>query len=240
MKKSIFLFLFVLPSLFTGCAELQDVVSTYPQAGVTNAEIASGLRQALRKGIDQEVAKLTQKDGFYNNEKVRILLPEELQQVESTLRSMGLGNLADEGIIALNRAAEEAVKEATPIFVNAVSEITFEDARNILLGPDTAATSFLENKTEQALYDKFYPVVTSSFERVGAKEIWNNIIVQYNALPLTRDVNPDLADYVTGQALDGVYTMIAEEEKEIRSNFAARTTDLLRRVFAIQDTGRNQ
>ncbi len=207
-----------------------------PQGGeISNAEIASGLREALDLGIDKQVSKLTQIDGFYKNELVKILLPEELQKVDKTLRDIGLGSLADEGLKVLNRAAEDAVKEATPIFVNAVKEITFADAKNILLGNDDAATRYLTGKTQTALYDKFHPVIQNSFNKVGADQIWENLINKYNTIPFTNDVNPDLTDYVTNEALEGVYTMIAVEEKEIRTKISSRTTDLLRKVFALQD-----
>lgn len=234
MKK--FLLLAILP-LFMGCAELQQIADSLPQEGpaMTNTQIAAGLRQALDFGIDKQVTKLTEENGFWSNELVRIGLPPELQKVDQTLRDLGMSSLADEGLKVLNRAAEDAVKEATPIFVNAVKEITFTDAKNILLGNDTAATSYLSQKTTDPLYAKFNPVITTSLDRVGATQVWTNIINRYNALPLSTDVNPDLADYVTKQALEGVFTMIAIEEKEIRNNFASRTTDLLKRVFALQD-----
>ncbi|NJW53723.1 DUF4197 domain-containing protein [Salinimicrobium oceani] len=234
MKK--FFLLAIIP-FFLGCAELQQIADSLPQEGVgiSNTEVAAGLRQALDFGIDKQVTKLAKEDGFFNNELVRIGLPPELQKVDKTLRDLGMSSLADEGIKVLNRAAEDAVQEATPIFVDAVKQITFTDARNILLGDDTAATSYLSQKTTTPLYNKFNPVITTSLDRVGATQVWTNIISRYNALPLTNDVNPDLADYVTQQALQGVYTMIAVEEKQIRNNFAARTTDLLKRVFALQD-----
>ncbi len=235
MKKS----LIVLFSLFilTSCAELQSVVDSLPQGTgiLSNADIASGLRQALDLGIDKQVTKLTQTDGFFKNELVKILLPAELQKVDKGLRDIGLGSLADEGLKVLNRAAEDAVKEATPIFVNAVKEITFNDAKNILLGQDNAATQYLTNKTQNSLKDKFRPVINNSFAKVGADQIWSNLINRYNAIPFTADVNPDLTDYVTNEALKGVYTMIAVEEKDIRTKVSSRTTDLLKRVFALQD-----
>ena len=193
------------------------------------------MRQALDFGIDKQVSKLTQKDGFYKNELVKILLPEELQKVDKALRNVGLGSLADSGLKALNRAAEDAVKEATPIFVSAVKDITFTDAKNILLGDDSAATNYLTTKTQTALYDKFRPVIQNSFSKVGADQIWTNLITKYNTLPLTNNVNPDLTDYVTSEALEGVYTMIALEEKEIRNKMSSRSTDLLKKVFALQD-----
>lgn len=166
---------------------------------------------------------------------MKISLPEELQKVDKGLRSIGLGKLADEGVKALNRAAEDAVSEATPIFVNAVKEISFADAKNILLGTDDAATNYLQERTERELYGKFNPVIKSSFSKVGADAIWANLITKYNSIPLTQNVNPDLTDYVTQEALKGVYTMIAVEEKEIRNKAASRTTEILKKVFALQD-----
>lgn len=227
---SFFLFLSL-----TACAELQEVVNQLPQGGISQEEIGNGLRQALDFGIDKQVTKLTQKDGFFKNELVKILLPEELQKVDKTLRDIGLGSLADEGLKVLNRAAEDAVGEATPIFVTAVKDITFADAKAILLGDNEAATEYLKGKTQTALYDKFNPIINNSFSKVGADDIWENLITKYNNLPLTNDVNPDLTDYVTGEALKGVYTMIAIEEKSIRTSLASRTTDLLKKVFALQD-----
>ena len=220
----------------TACAELQGVIDQLPQGGeISNADIASGLREALDLGIDKQVSKLTLKDGFYKNDLVKILLPEELQKVDKALRDIGLGSLADDGIKVLNRAAEDAVKEATPIFVDAVKDITFADAKNILLGNDDQATRYLTGKTQTALYDKFNPVIKNSFSKVGADQIWENLINKYNTIPFTSDVNPDLTDYVTNEALKGVYTMIAVEEKEIRTKISSRTTDLLKKVFALQD-----
>ncbi|MDB0040901.1 DUF4197 domain-containing protein [Algibacter sp.] len=234
MRKFLaFLLIFNLSS----CAELQQVVNQLPQGGgvLGNTEIASGLRQALDFGIDKQVTKLTQKDGFFQNDLVKILLPEELGKVDKALRDIGLSNLADEGLKVLNRAAENAVKEATPIFIEAVKGITFDDAKNILLGNNDAATQYLTSKTQTALYAKFNPVIKNSFSKVGADDIWSNLINKYNSIPFTNDVNPDLTDYVTGEALKGVYTMIAVEEKDIRTKTASRTTDLLRKVFALQD-----
>ncbi|MGX1929584.1 DUF4197 domain-containing protein [Flagellimonas sp. 2504JD4-2] len=220
-----------------GCAELQQVVNQLPQGtpGIGNAEIAQGLREALNFGIEKQVNKLTATDGFFKNDLVKILLPDELKKVDKTLRDVGLGKLADEGLRILNRAAEDAVKEATPIFVDAVKGITFNDAKQILLGNDNAATSYLERGTRAKLSEKFTPVIKNSFNKVGADQIWRNIITKYNSLPLTTDVNPDLTSYTTEEALDGVFTMIAIEEKEIRTKISSRTTDLLRKVFALQD-----
>jgi len=229
---TVFSLIFVIVS----CSELQDVVNTIPnQVGTNPTMIANGLRQALEFGIDKQVNKLTQKDGFYKNNLVKILLPEELQKVDQTLRDIGLSSLADKGLKLLNRAAEDAVKEATPIFIKAVKDITFNDAKNILLGNDYAATSYLKNKTNQALYSKFNPVIKKSFNKVGADQIWTTIINKYNTVPFVKKVNPDLTDYVTKEALKGVYKMIGIEERKIRNNINARTTTLLKQVFALQD-----
>lgn len=236
MFKKVFLISFLVFS--TACSDLQNVVNSLPNgngSGISDAMIADGLREALDFGIDKQVKKLTQKDGFYNNSLVKILLPEELQKVDQTLRDIGLGNLADEGLKVLNRAAEDAVKTATPIFVKAVKEITFTDAKNILLGADNSATNYLKGKTQTALYAEFNPVIQNSFAKVGADQIWNSMITQYNALPLVTDVNPNLTDYVTNEALKGVYKMIAIEEMNIRNKYSSRTTDLLKQVFALQD-----
>ena len=233
MKKTLIAFCSLF--IFSACSELQQVVNQLPGATISNMEIANGLQQALQLGIDKQVSKLTATDGFFRNELVKIMLPEELTKVDKTLRDIGLGSLADEGLKVLNRAAEDAVKEATPIFIDAVKSITFDDAKNILLGDDKAATQFLQNKTNQALYQRFSPVINNSLQKVGATKVWTDIITRYNNIPLTKDVNPDLTDYVTQEALEGVYTMISVEEKEIRNNINARTTDVVRRVFALED-----
>lgn len=219
------------------CSELQQVINQLPQTGggLSNADIASGLRQALDLGIDKQVKKLTQKDGFFKNDLVKILLPKELQKVDDALRKIGLSKLADEGLKAINRTAEDAVKTATPIFVNAVKDITFNDAKGILLGNDSSATDYLTNKTQTQLYEAFKPVITNSFSKVGADKIWTNLLNKYNNLPFTNRVNTDLSDYVTNETLKGVYKMISVEEKEIRNKVSSRTTDLLQKVFALQD-----
>ena len=227
----------VLALQFAGCAELQKVVSQLPtgQGVLTQDQIGNGLRQALDNGIKNQVTKLTSKDGFYRNELVKIMLPQELQAVDKGLRKIGLSNLADEGIKVLNRAAEDAVKTATPIFVNAVKDITFNDAKNILLGEQNAATAYLQEKTTESLYTSFSPVINDSFSKVGADKVWNNLISKYNSIPFVNKVNPDLTAYVTNQALKGVFTMITEEEKGIRQKVGLRNTTLLKQVFALQD-----
>lgn len=230
------LLILILASGNVGHAQFQKLFDKIKgNTGLSQEEIGNGLRQALDNGIKNQVTKLTAEDGFYKNELVKILLPEELSAVDKGLRKVGLENLADEGIKVLNRAAEDAVKTATPIFVNAVKEITFNDAKNILLGKENAATTYLETKTQQELYQRFTPVINQSFSKVGADKVWSEIISKYNSIPFVKKVNPDLTDYVTNQALKGVFTIIAIEESGIRKEIGLRDTALLKKVFELQD-----
>ncbi len=220
----------------SSCAELQQVANQLPNVlEQGNLDISGGLKEALNNGISKQVVKLTATDGFFKNEAVKILLPDELKKVDKGLRDIGMSKLADEGLKVLNRAAEDAVKEATPIFVDAITGMTFTDAKNILMGNESAATSYLQNSTSTALYAKFNPVIKNSFAKVGADKVWTNIITKYNSIPLVKKVNPDLTDYTTNKAMEGVFKMIAVEEKNIRTDLSSRTSDLLKKVFAMQD-----
>lgn len=236
MKKSLIALslltttLAVTPNIFAQTG-LNDIISNLSQD-----KVAQGLKEALDKGIEKQVSKLTQKDGFYKNDLVKILLPEEVQKVDQTLRSIGMGNIADQGILLINRAAEDAVKEATPIFIDAVKNMTFNDAKNILLNGDSAATNYLKSSTSKALYSKFSPVIQQSLSSVGADKIWENIFTTYNNLPLVTPVSTNLTDYVTNQTMDGVFKMIAVEENNIRENIGgSRSSNLLQEVFGTQD-----
>ncbi len=234
MRKTILLLLAGLT--LSSCAEMQQIANQLP--GVLeqgNVDISGGLKEALNNGINKQVTKLTAVDGFYKNEMVKILLPEELQKVDAGLRKIGLGKLADDGLRAINRTAEDAVKQATPIFVDAIKGMTFTDAKNILMGNESAATTYLQSSTSTALYAKFNPVIKNSFAKVGADKVWANIITKYNAIPLVKKVNPDLTDYTTNKAMEGVFKMISVEEKNIRTDLNSRTSDLLKKVFALQD-----
>ncbi len=226
-----FLFLFIV----SGCAQMQQLMNQLPQTQGLGLDISGGLKEALNNGISKQVTKLTAVDGFYKNEAVKILLPEELKRVDAALRKIGLSSMADDGIKMLNRAAEDAVKEATPIFVDAVRNMTFTDAKTILMGKENSATQYLQNSTSTSLYGKFNPVIQNSFNKVGADQVWTNIIKRYNTIPFVKKVNPDLTDYVTNQAMNGVFKMIAVEEKNIRTNLNSRSSVLLQRVFALQD-----
>lgn len=237
--KKIILLLICVP--FLGNAQLKNVIkkaatkATTKTAALSTLEIANGLKEALDNGVKKQVTKLTAVDGFYKNDLVKILLPEELQKVDKRLRQIGLSSLADEGIMMLNRAAEDAVKQSTPIFVDAIKNMSFTDAKTILLGSENAATTYLQTSTNKPLYDKFNPVIKTSLATVGADEVWKKIIDKYNAIPLVNKVNPDLTDYTTNKALEGVFKMITVEEKNIRSGLDSRTSALLKKVFALQD-----
>ena len=242
MKTKIAL-LFLLPTLgFSQINILDEIKKVIPKeipttssSTIGSTDISKGLKEALNNGIAKQVTKLTAVDGFYKNEMVKILMPDELQKVDKAMRKMGLSSLADKGILMLNRAAEDAVKESTPIFVDAIKKMNFRDAKNILLGNESAATTYLQNTTTTSLYSKFNPVIKNSFTKVGADKVWTTIISKYNSFPFVQKVNPDLTDYTTNKALDGVFKMIAVEEKNIRINLSSRTSDLLKKVFAMQD-----
>ena len=236
MKKIVLL----VSSIFclSSCADLQTIMNNTQQSSGSRAlsslDISNGLKQALELGIAQGVDLLSQKDGYYGNSLVKILFPEPLQKVDNTLRSIGLGSLADEGVKLLNRAAEDAVTEAKPIFINAVKNLSFSDATAILTGGKDAATQYLKKTTTQSLVEAFSPKIQSSLGKVGADKVWSNIIGKYNAVPLVTKVNPDLTGYVTEKAIDGLFTQIAQKEEDIRTNIGSRTTPLLQKVFAKQ------
>ncbi len=233
MLKKVLLLVLVLQ--ITSCDVLEQVLEGVGGMGVSDLEIAGGLKEALGNGVSNQVTTLGFKDGFFKNEMVKILLPQELQKVDKALRSIGLSSLANEGLKVLNRAAENAVKEAIPIFKNAIVNMTFNDAKNILMGPQDAATQYLQYATSNSLQEKFAPIIQGSFQKVGADRIWNNVITKYNQIPFVQKVNPDLTGYTTEQAMKGVFKMVAVEEQKIRTNIKSRSSDLLRRVFSLQD-----
>lgn len=232
--KKVFLF-FILFNL-TSCTELQQAIDSASGSGLlTQEQIGQGLKEALTNGITNEVTTLALKDGFYKNDMVKILYPAELQKVDKALRDIGLSSLADKGLEMLNRAAEDAVGEAIPIFKDAIVNMTFTDAKNILMGDQNAATQYLQTATSDALRAKFQPIIQNSFQKVGADKVWADVINTYNKIPLVNKVNPDLTSYTTDESLKGVYKMVAVEELKIRTNISSRSSDLLKKVFALQD-----
>ncbi len=201
---------------------------------LTSLQISSGLKEALNLGVNEGVKKLGVTDGFFRNEAVKILMPEKLRKIDATLRSVGLGSLADQGVKLLNRAAEDAVTEAAPIFTNAITSMTITDAKNILLGNDNAATNYLQGKTQSQLFTAFQPKVKASLGKVGADKVWSNLISKYNTFT-GQSVTTDLNAYVTTETINGVFKMVAEKESGIRNTPAMRTTSILKKVFGAQD-----
>lgn len=197
---------------------------------LTSTQISSGLKEALNLGVKEGVQKLGVTDGFLKNEAVKILMPEKLRKIDTTLRSIGLGSLADQGVKLLNRAAEDAVTEATPIFTQAITSMTITDAKNILLGSNNAATNYLQTKTQTQLFTAFQPKVQASLSKVGADTVWKNMISKYNTFT-GQAVTTDLNEYVTTETINGVFKMVAEKETGIRNNSVMRTTSILQKVF---------
>ncbi|WP_207426613.1 DUF4197 domain-containing protein [Pedobacter sp. SYSU D00535] len=214
-----------------------SLVKTVKASGVLQpsslslAEITSGLKEALNKGVEKGTGRLSMTDGFFKREAVKILMPEEARKIESTLRSAGMGKLVDDAILTMNRAAEDAAKGASPIFLSAIKNMSIADAKAILSGPDTAATGYLRKQTSASLVAAFKPLIQQSLDKVNATKNWNTMITAYNKIPLVKKQNPDLAAFVTGKAISGVFYEIAAEEILIRKDPLARTSDLLKKVF---------
>lgn len=198
-------------------------------------EIGQGIKQALELGVSAGADRLSVKDGFLGNLAVKILMPPEAQKVEKTLRGLGLNSLCDNVITSLNRAAEDAAKEAKPIFVSAIKQMTLTDATNILLGNNDAATEYFKRVTTSQLMQKFSPIVTSSLSKVNATKYYGDLTSQYNRLPLVKPVNTNLSEYVTQKAIDGLFIEVAQEELKIRGNLGSRSTTLLQKVFGYAD-----
>lgn len=237
MKKRNTFYLALIFILFIGCTstDLNRVLQGASNAILSNEDVANGLKEALVKGISVGSDSASREGGFYKNELIRIALPEEFRKVEGTMRKLGLGAEVDRVLLAINRGAENAAKEAKPIFINAIKQLTIQDAFSILKGEEDAATQFLRRTTSDQLTALFKPRVQESLNQVGATRYYTDLVKAYNAIPSTKKLNPDLNAYVTEQALNGLFKLIAAEEKNIRENPLERTTVLMRRVFAAQD-----
>jgi len=201
----------------------------------TTLEIGQGIKEALEIGVSAGADRLSLKDGFLGNLAVKILMPPEAQKVEKTLRGIGLNRLCDNVIVSLNRAAEDAAKEAKPIFISAIKQMTLTDATNILLGKQDAATDYFKRVTTSQLMQKFSPIVTTSLNKVNATKYYSDLTVQYNKLPLVKPVNTNLTEYVTQKAIDGLFIEVAKEELKIRDNLGSRSSSLLQKVFGYAD-----
>lgn len=201
---------------------------------LTTAEVGEGLKEALIKGISNGSDLASQVDGYFKNPAIKIPFPPDVKKVEDRLRQIGLGGEVDKFVMTLNRGAEDAAKEAKPIFIAAIKQMTIDDAWAILKGEPDAATQYLRRTTSAELKGKFMPVIQNSLDKVNATKYYGDIVNKYNSIPLVQKVNPDLNDYATDMAIQGLFTMIANEEKNIRQDPVARTTELLKRVFGTQ------
>jgi hypothetical protein len=209
--------------------------SSSSSGSMTNELAANGLKQALSAGTDLAANNLGQIDGFLANAAVKILFPPEARKIESTLRSLGMGSVCDQVITSVNRAAEAAVVEAKPIFVEAIKQMTITDAINILTGDKDAATQYLQRTSGQVLIAKFEPIIQSNLQKANATKYWSDAIKAYNALPFVQKMNPNLSQYVTQKATDGIFLMVAIEEGKIRENPAQRVGSVLQDVFGWAD-----
>jgi len=235
MKKILFLNIFILGACTTAQINqtLGDVNKTLGSspAPLTTTEVAQGLKEALIKGISIGSDLASQTDGYFKNPVIKIPFPPEVKKVEDKLRQVGLGNEVDKFVMTLNRGAEDAAKEAKPIFIEAIRSMTIQDAWAILRGEPDAATQYLKRTTSGLLKEKFKPVIQNSLNKVNATKYYDDIVTRYNQIPFVQKVNPDLDDYATDKAIDGLFVMIAKEEKNIREDPMARTTEILKRVF---------
>ncbi len=215
-----------------------ETLGNLPGVGVTEEEAAGGIRQALNQGVSKGIGFLNRTDGFFGSSFYKLLLPPDAQKIENTLRDLGLGKKVDQAILQINRAAEDAVGYAAPIFGDAIREMTIMDALNIVRGADNAATEYFRQKTTNKLIAAFSPVIRSSLDKLNATRYYADIVNLYNDFPTTiRKINPDLPSYVVGKAVDALFDQIGKEEANIRENPLARTTELLRKVFG--GIGRN-
>ncbi len=215
----------------------KEKLGSISNSGVlSNEEIGKGLKEALNKGVNAGVATLSANDGFLKSALYKILISEDMKNVVSKLKMVpGFSNIENELIEKMNRGAEKAAVKATPIFTKAITDLSFQDAMNILMGEKNAATQYLNNSTNQALYGEFKPVIASSLSEVGATKYWSDCVNAYNKLPFVKKANPDLNDYVTKEALKGIFGVVAEKELEIRNDPRIRNTEILRKVFGKQD-----
>ncbi len=205
------------------------------EEGLTQEDAGNGLKEALNVGVGEAVNFLSAEDGYYKSA-YKILIPEEARAVTGKLKKVpGFGDVEEKLIEKMNRGAEIAAAKAKPIFVDAIKQMTFKDAMNILLGKDDAATRYLENSTYDNLFSEFKPVIQTALDEVNAREYWRGAVNAYNKIPFVQKANPELDNYVTEKSLVGMFSLIEKKEADIRTNTSSRTTDLMRKVFSKQD-----
>ena len=224
----------ILLSAIPASAQLDKILKSLgggEKSGLSDAKIGSGLKEALKVGTENAVHLTGKTDGYFLSQVIKILMPEKLRTFEKGLRAVGYGPQVDEFVLSMNRAAEKAAPAAKQIFWDAVGEMTFDDARKILSGSDTAATEYFKGKTTDRLTATFKPVVDKSMNEVGVSRQYKELVGHYESIPFVKKESFDLDQYVVTKALGGLFYMVGEEEKKIRKNPAARTTDLLKEVF---------
>lgn len=244
MKKILWVLVLFGAIGFASLAEagiLDDILNRLPegksgvsQIGPDQKTTVSGLKEALAIGTEKAVKALSKKDGYFGDEMVKILLPEKIRKAADVVAKLGFQKQVDRFTLSMNRAAEAAAPRATDLFVDAIKAMSFDDARKILQGGDTAATDYFKAKTSDKLYGEFKPVVAANMNKVGVTKAYKDMMAPYEALPLVPKESIDLDHYVTNKALDGLFLMIAGEEKKIRNDPAARVTDILKTVFGKQ------
>ncbi len=233
MRLTVLVALFTLLAL-NGFAQIKlpSILTKNTGSGITEAEAGQGIKEALLQGVSQAVLNLNKTDGFFGSDIYKMLLPEDAQKIEKTLRSIGMGAQVDKAILSINRGAEDAVAFAKPIFIDAIKEMTLTDALNIVKGNKDAATQYFKQKTAAKLIEAFTPPVKTSLDKVDATKHYTDIVTTYNNLPTTfKKVNPDLPSYVVNKAVDALFDQVAKEEANIRANPGARATDILKKVF---------
>lgn len=215
---------------FSSCETLSKIPGGF--GPVTEAEASEGIRQALSNGITTAIFNLNKQDGFFGNNAYKLFFPPDARKIETTLRDIGLGSQVDRAILQINRAAEDAVGYAKPVFVNAIKQMTIQDAMNIIRGGNTAATDYFREKTRDQLLQAFSPSIKESLDKLQATRYYGDVVNAYNRIPTTfNKLNPDLTSYVVNKATDALFDQIAMEEKNIRENPVARTTAILKKVF---------
>lgn len=231
--RKIFIILFAVTSIgLSSCDVISQLPTTPGAGGLSQAEAAQGIKAALDQGIGKSVLQLNTVDGFFRDAVYKILLPPDAQKLVNTFRSLGLGSLVDKAVLQINRGAEDAVGFAKPIFVDAIRNMTLQDAIGLVRNGDTSATHFFRMKTTEKLLAAFQPVIQSSLQKVDATKYYGDLVTRYNNFPTTvKKINPDLANYVTDRATNALFDLIAKEEVNIRTNLAARTSDILKKVF---------
>jgi hypothetical protein len=235
--RRIFLFIIVVLGITTsatGQITFKKLKKALDGESLSTEEVALGLKEALTNGVSKGSDLVSQIDGYFKNPEIKIPFPPEVKQVESRLRQIGLGGEVDKFVLTLNRGAEDAAKEAKPIFVEAVRQMTIQDAWSILKGEQDAATQYLKKSTSALLKEKFKPIIQNSLNKVNATKYYGDLVNSYNRIPMVQKVNPDLDEYATDRAIEGLFVMIAKEEKNIRENPLARTSELLKKVFGSQ------